>query len=179
LPDSSRPIQIPASHGSLLKVNHLSASAALRGEPRKPPVSQGSCDHPTNARSTCRDPRMGWCPPDSGSPGGARSARVASPLRGRARCGSLRRFRGKTQRNPGVGTRCQRGGRRFAAELCSASANWGVDARLGADWLFNRILGYRTLPKTQLQLPIFYTSTYEPCTMVPRVSAALVSFGVK
>ena len=27
-------------------------------------------------------------------------------------------------------------------------------ARLGADWLFNRILGYRTLPKTQLQLPI-------------------------
>jgi hypothetical protein len=40
LPDSSRPIQIPASHGSLVKVNHLSASAAPRGEPRKPPVSQ-------------------------------------------------------------------------------------------------------------------------------------------
>ena len=40
--------------------------------------------------------------------GGARSARVASLLRNRARCGSLRRFRWKTQRNPGVGTRCQR-----------------------------------------------------------------------
>ncbi len=33
LPGSSCPIQIPASHGSLVKVNHLSASAALRGEP--------------------------------------------------------------------------------------------------------------------------------------------------
>ena len=27
--------------------------------------------------------------------------------------------------------------------------------RLGADWLFNRISGYRTLPRTQLELPIF------------------------
>ncbi len=47
----------------------------------------------------------------------ARSARVASLLRARAQCGSLRRFRGKTQRNPGVGTRCQRGGRRFEPGL--------------------------------------------------------------
>jgi hypothetical protein len=52
----------------------------------------------------------------------ARSFCVASLLRNRARCGSLRRFRGKRQRNQGAGTRCQRGGRRFAAELCSASA---------------------------------------------------------
>jgi hypothetical protein len=59
-----------------------------------------------------------------------RSGRVASLLRGRAQCGSLRRFRGKAQRNPWAGTRCQRGGRgrrsrmlrRFAAELRSASA---------------------------------------------------------
>jgi hypothetical protein len=88
--------------------------------------SAGSHD---NECPTCRDPRMGWSPPDSGSPGGARSARVASLLRGRAQCGSLRRFRGKTQRNPGVGTRCQRGGRRFAAELRSASASRAKPAR--------------------------------------------------
>ncbi len=43
--------------------------------------------------------------------------RVASVLRGRAQCGSLRRFRGKVQRNPEVGTRCQRGGRRFEPGL--------------------------------------------------------------
>ncbi len=31
--------------------------------------------------------------------------------------------------------------------------------RLGADWLFNRILGYWTLPKTQLQLPILFNQS--------------------
>jgi hypothetical protein len=38
---SPSPIQLQASHGSLMNVNHFSASAALRGEPRKPPVSRG------------------------------------------------------------------------------------------------------------------------------------------
>jgi len=75
---------------------------------------------------------MGWSLPDSGFPGGARSARVASLLRGRVQCGSLRRFRGKRQRNQEAGTRCQRGGRRFAAELRSASARARGATRVGS-----------------------------------------------
>jgi hypothetical protein len=42
--------------------------------------------------------------------------------------------------------------------------------RLGADWLFNRILGYRTLPKTQLQLPI-----PEPNLVVPEFDYNVVT----
>jgi hypothetical protein len=40
--------------------------------------------------------------------------------------------------------------------------------RLGADWLFNRILGYRTLPKTQLQLPILTEWLATECKQLAR-----------
>jgi hypothetical protein len=110
-----------ASFCRLPRPRALTDTAALLGEPRKAPTSQGSCD--TGQAGPFLVEALTWVgepPPDSGSPGGARSARVVSLLRGRAQCGSLRRFRGKRQRNQGAGTRCQRGGEE--AKLPSSSS---------------------------------------------------------
>lgn len=82
MPGSSCPIQIPASHGSLVKVNHLSASAALRGEPVRVRTLCQTLPGPLDGAEATGD--AGLC---GGMGGAGRTLKPHRPLRGWCRLG--------------------------------------------------------------------------------------------